>query len=66
MEAEAQGRTLDETTSGQESAQSPAVSPMTTVTYEYANDFERNPSSMTDGNGHVTVLSGLMACCSAW
>ena len=54
MEAEAQGRTLDETTSGQESAQSPAVSPMTTVTYEYANDFERNPSSMTDGNGHVT------------
>lgn len=54
MEAEAQGRTLDETTSGQESAQSTAVSPMTTVTYEYANDFERNPSSMTDGNGHVT------------
>lgn len=54
LEAEAQGRTLDETTSGQESAQSPAVSPMTTVTYEYANDFERNPSSMTDGNGHVT------------
>lgn len=54
MEAEAQGRTLDEATSGQESAQSPAVSPMTTVTYEYANDFERNPSSMTDGNGHVT------------
>ena len=54
LEAEAQGRTLDETTSGQVSAQSPAVSPMTTVTYEYANDFERNPSSMTDGNGHVT------------
>lgn len=54
MEAEAQGRTLDEAASGQESAQSPAVSPMTTVTYEYANDFERNPSSMTDGNGHVT------------
>lgn len=54
LEAEAQGRTLDEGTSGQESAQSPAVSPMTTVTYEYANDFERNPSSMTDGNGHVT------------
>ena len=54
LEAEAQGRTLDETTSGQEPAQSPAVSPMTTVTYEYANDFERNPSSMTDGNGHVT------------
>ena len=54
LEAEAQGKTLDETTSGQESAQSPAVSPMTTVTYEYANDFERNPSSMTDGNGHVT------------
>ena len=54
LEAEAQGRTLDETTSGQESAQSPAVSSMTTVTYEYANDFERNPSSMTDGNGHVT------------
>ncbi|WP_049359234.1 DUF6531 domain-containing protein, partial [Rothia mucilaginosa] len=54
LEAEAQGRTLDETTSGQESAQNPAVSPMTTVTYEYANDFERNPSSMTDGNGHVT------------
>ena len=54
LEAEAQGRTLDETTSGQEFAQSPAVSPMTTVTYEYANDFERNPSSMTDGNGHVT------------
>ena len=54
LEAEAQGRTLDEATSGQESAQSPAVSPMTTVTYEYANDFERNPSSMTDGNGHVT------------
>lgn len=54
LEAEAQGRTLDETTSGQESAQNPAVSPMTTVTYEYANDFERNPSSITDGNGHVT------------
>jgi len=54
LEAEAQGRTLDETASGQKSAQSPAVSPMTTVTYEYANDFERNPSSMTDGNGHVT------------
>lgn len=54
LEAEAQGRTLDETTSGQDSAQSSAVSPMTTVTYEYANDFERNPSSMTDGNGHVT------------
>ena len=54
LEAEAQGRTLDEATSGQDSAQSPAVSPMTTVTYEYANDFERNPSSMTDGNGHVT------------
>ena len=54
LEAEAQGNTLDEATSGQESAQSPAVSPMTTVTYEYANDFERNPSSMTDGNGHVT------------
>lgn len=54
LETEAQGRTLDEGTSGQESAQSPAVSPMTTVTYEYANDFERNPSSMTDGNGHVT------------
>lgn len=54
LEAEAQGRTLDETASGQDSAQSPAVSPMTTVTYEYANDFERNPSSMTDGNGHVT------------
>ena len=54
LEAEAQGRALDEATSGQESAQSPAVSPMTTVTYEYANDFERNPSSMTDGNGHVT------------
>jgi len=54
LEAEAQGRTLDEGTSGQESAQSPAVSPMTTVTYEYANGFERNPSSMTDGNGHVT------------
>lgn len=56
LEAEAQGRTLDEATSGQESAQSPAVSPMTTVTYEYANDFERNPSSMTDGNGHVTCF----------
>ena len=54
LEAEAQGNTLDEATSGQEPAQSPAVSPMTTVTYEYANDFERNPSSMTDGNGHVT------------
>ena len=54
LEAEAQGNTLNEATSGQESAQSPAVSPMTTVTYEYANDFERNPSSMTDGNGHVT------------
>ena len=54
LEAEAQGNTLDEATSGQESAQSPAVSSMTTVTYEYANDFERNPSSMTDGNGHVT------------
>ena len=54
LEAEAQGRTLDEAASGQESAQSPAVSPMTTVTYEYANDFERNPSSMTDGNGRVT------------
>lgn len=54
LEAEAQGRTLDEAASGQESAQSPAVSPMTTVTYEYANDFERNLSSMTDGNGHVT------------
>ena len=54
LEAEAQGKTLDEAASGQESAQSPAVSPMTTVTYEYANDFERNPSSMTDGNGHVT------------
>lgn len=58
LEAEAQGNALDEATSGQDStqnpAQSPAVSPMTTVTYEYANDFERNPSSMTDGNGHVT------------
>ncbi|WP_314417076.1 DUF6531 domain-containing protein [Rothia mucilaginosa] len=53
LEAEAQGRTF-EGVSGQEPAQSPAVSPMTTVTYEYANDFERNPSSMTDGNGHVT------------
>ena len=53
LEAEAQGRTF-EGISGQEPAQSPAVSPMTTVTYEYANDFERNPSSMTDGNGHVT------------
>ena len=52
LEAEAQGSTFD--VSGQESAQSPAVSSMTTVTYEYANDFERNPSSMTDGNGHVT------------
>lgn len=54
LEAEAQGRTPEEAVSGQEPAQSPAVSPMTTVTYEYANDFERNPSSMTDGNGHVT------------
>ncbi|WP_083297863.1 DUF6531 domain-containing protein [Rothia sp. HMSC078H08] len=54
LEAEAQGNTLDEAASGQESAQSPTVSPMTTVTYKYANDFERNPSSMTDGNGHVT------------
>ena len=54
LEAEAQGRTPEEAVSGQEAAQSPAVSPMTTVTYEYANDFERNPSSMTDGNGHVT------------
>ena len=54
LKAEAQGRALDEATSGQEFAQSPVVSPMTTVTYEYANDFERNPSSMTDGNGHVT------------
>ena len=54
LEAEAQGRTLDEAASGQKSAQSSAVSPMTTVTYEYANNFERNPSSMTDGNGHVT------------
>lgn len=54
LEAEAQGRAPEEAVSGQESAQSPAVSPMTTVTYEYANDFERNPSSMTDGNGHVT------------
>ena len=54
LEAEAQGRTSDEAVSGQEPAQSPAVSPMTTVTYEYANDFERNPSSITDGNGHVT------------
>lgn len=53
LEAEAQGRTF-EGVSGQEPAQSHAVSPMTTVTYEYANDFERNPSSMTDGNGHVT------------
>lgn len=53
LEAEAQGRTF-EGISGQEPAQSPAVSPMTTVTYEYASDFERNPSSMTDGNGHVT------------
>ena len=53
LEAEAQGRTF-EGVSGQEPAQSPAVSPMTTVTYEYASDFERNPSSMTDGNGHVT------------
>ena len=53
LEAEAQGRTF-EGVSGQEPAQSPAVSSMTTVTYEYANDFERNPSSMTDGNGHVT------------
>ena len=54
LEAEAQGRTPEEAVSGQEPAQSPTVSPMTTVTYEYANDFERNPSSMTDGNGHVT------------
>ena len=54
LEAEVQGRAPEEAVSGQESAQSPAVSPMTTVTYEYANDFERNPSSMTDGNGHVT------------
>ena len=54
LEAEAQGRTFDEAASGQESAQSPAVSSMTTVAYEYVNDFERNPSSMTDGNGHVT------------
>ena len=54
LEAEAQDRTPEEAVSGQEPAQSPAVSPMTTVTYEYANDFERNPSSMTDGNGHVT------------
>ena len=54
LETEAQGRTPEEAVSGQEPAQSPAVSPMTTVTYEYANDFERNPSSMTDGNGHVT------------
>ena len=54
LTAEAQGNALDEATSGQESTQNPAVSPMTTVTYEYANDFERNPSSMTDGNGHVT------------
>ena len=53
LEAEAQGRTF-EGIPGQEPAQSPAVSSMTTVTYEYANDFERNPSSMTDGNGHVT------------
>ena len=53
LEAEAQGRTF-EGVSGQEPAQSPAVSSMTTVTYEYANDFERNPSSITDGNGHVT------------
>lgn len=54
LEAEAQGQSLEKADSEQESAQSPAVSPMTTVTYEYANDFERNPSSMTDGNGHVT------------
>ena len=54
LEAEAQGRTPEEAVSGQEPAQSPTVSPMTTVTYKYANDFERNPSSMTDGNGHVT------------
>lgn len=54
LEAEAQGRAPEEAVSGQEPAQSPAVSPMTTVTYEYANDFERNPSCMTDGNGHVT------------
>ena len=54
LEAEAQGQSLEKAASGQEPAQSPAVSPMTTVTYEYANDFERNPSSMTDGNGHVT------------
>ena len=45
LTAEAPGHALDEATSGQESAQSPAVSPMTTVTYEYVNDFERNPSS---------------------
>ena len=32
LKAEAQGRALDEATSGQEFAQSPAVSPMTTVT----------------------------------
>lgn len=54
LEAETQGQSLEKAASEQESAQSPAVSPMTTVTYEYANDFERNPSSMTDGNGHVT------------
>ena len=54
LEAEAQGQSPKKAASEQESAQSPAVSPMTTVTYEYANDFERNPSSMTDGNGHVT------------
>lgn len=54
LEATAQGHTLNETASDQKSAQNPAVSPMTTVAYEYANDFERNPSSMTDGNGHVT------------
>ena len=53
LEAEAQGRTF-EGIPGQEPAQSPAVSSMTTVTYEYANDFERNPSSITDSNGHVT------------
>ena len=53
LEAEAQGR-ISEGVSGQEPAQSPAVSSITTVTYEYATDFERNPSSMTDGNGHVT------------
>ena len=65
LEAEAQGRAPEEAVSGQESAQNPAVSPMTTVTYEYANDFERNPSSMTDGNGHVTRFEwadGLLQC----